>query len=102
MVNYIESLRHLANDDFNISYTYGSKASRLLHPASSFTAAVQDVKDGLVDFGVGPFWVFGERLEMTSFTLPIGKPLTRINIIPTMLGIFPTKSHSTEYCHFSL
>jgi len=58
-----------------MTYTFGSASSRLLHPTSSFTAVVQDVKDGLVDMGVGPYWVTGERLKMASFTVPIGESL---------------------------
>jgi hypothetical protein len=32
---------------------------------------VQDVKNGLVDMSVGPFWITAERLKMVSFTVPL-------------------------------
>ena len=38
---------------------------------SSFTAAVQDIEDGLVDMSVGPFWITAQRLQMAAFTIPI-------------------------------
>ena len=34
-------------------------------------AAIQDIEDGLADMAVGPFWISGERLLMTSFTVPL-------------------------------
>ena len=43
----------------NITYTSRSKASSHVHPTSKFTAAVQDIEDGLVDMSVGPFWITG-------------------------------------------
>ena len=52
-----------------------------MHPTSIFTAAIQDVKDGLVDMAVGPYWVTGERLRLTSFTIPFRK------FWPKILGI---------------
>ena len=39
----------VSNGDIkNLTLTYRSKSSSLVHPTSSFTAAVQDVSDGLV------------------------------------------------------
>ena len=39
----------VSNGDIkNLTFTYRSKSSSLVHPTSSFTAAVQDVSDGLV------------------------------------------------------
>jgi len=56
--DYMKKLVKISNGDFrNIIYTYRSKSSSLLHPNSSFTAAVQDIMDGLVDMSVGPFWI---------------------------------------------
>lgn len=37
----------------------------------SFTAAVRDIQNGLVDMSIGPFWITDERLEMSAFTLPL-------------------------------
>ena len=57
VMNYIQSLEALAEGDFSIEYTHGSRGSKLAHPSSSFTAVVQDIANGLVDIGAGPFWV---------------------------------------------
>jgi hypothetical protein len=58
----------ISNGDIkNISYTYRSKSSSLVHPKSSFTAAVQDIADGLVDISVGPFWITGEYFYFYFF-----------------------------------
>jgi len=38
-----------------------------VHPQSSFTAAVQDIMDGLVDMSVGPFWITSEFLNILIF-----------------------------------
>ena len=54
----------------SMNFTHRSRVSGIVHPASSFTAAVQDIEDGLVDMAVGPFWVTSQRLQMTSFSLP--------------------------------
>jgi len=71
-INYIKKLLKLSNGDIkNITYTHRSKSSGIVHPSSSFTAAVQDVEDGLVHMAVGPFWITGQRLKMTAFTTPI-------------------------------
>lgn len=85
----------------------------MTHP--SFTAAVQDIHDGLVDMAVGPFWITvsaghsseltwspdirkanfvdgarpqGQRLKMTGFTIPIAQDRTYL-VIPK-----PKKSDS--------
>ena len=71
LIEYLNSLVDIADGDFNISYTHVSQASKRVHKTSSFTAAVQDIEDGLVDFAVGPFWITGERLQMTSYTVPL-------------------------------
>mmetsp|Transcript_383 Transcript_383/g.621 ORF Transcript_383/g.621 Transcript_383/m.621 type:complete len:507 (-) Transcript_383:907-2427(-) len=55
----------------NITYTHRSNVSSVLHPKSSFTAAVQDIQDGLVDMSVGPFWITSERLLMAAFSVPV-------------------------------
>ncbi|KAL7546227.1 hypothetical protein ACHAWF_009562 [Thalassiosira exigua] len=71
-MNYLEDIFDISNGDIrNISYTYRSKVSTRIHPTSSYTAAVQDIHDGLVDMAVGPFWITTERLQLTAFTIPI-------------------------------
>lgn len=53
--NYIEEIIKISNGDIkNVTYTHGSRASRVIHPKSMYTATVQDVADGLVDMAVGP------------------------------------------------
>jgi len=70
--SYVEKLVEISNGDISkFTYTHRSRVSSDLHPSSSFTAAVQDLKDGLVDMSVGPFWITRERLNMTAFTVPI-------------------------------
>ncbi|KAL7528210.1 hypothetical protein ACHAXR_003461, partial [Thalassiosira sp. AJA248-18] len=72
----------ISNGDIrNITVTHRSKASGLVHPSSSYTAAVQDLQDGLVDMAIGPFWITGQRLKMTSFTLPLVSDKTYL-VIP--------------------
>lgn len=63
----------IANGDFTMEYTSGSKAARKVHPTSAFTAAIQDVEDGLIDGSIGPFWITSSRLQMTAFTMPLCK-----------------------------
>lgn len=75
LINYLNALQDLSNNDFNVTYTYGSKASKLVHPTSAYTAVVQDIQDGLVDMVVAPSWVTGQRLQMASFTVPLCKCL---------------------------
>jgi len=70
-INFVKSLEGIADGDFDVNYVHGSRASLLLHPSSPGTAAVQDVADGLVDIVIGPIWITGGRLKMTSFTMPI-------------------------------
>jgi len=73
-VDYLNTIKDLSNGDIqNVTYTHTSKASLKMYPTSSFTAAVQDVENGLVDMALGPFWVTGQRLKMTTFTDPLGK-----------------------------
>ena len=58
--DYIKSIVGISKGDIkNVSYTYRSRSSNILHPASSYTATVQDIEDGLIDMGVAPFWVTG-------------------------------------------
>ena len=71
MIDYLDQLQQLADGDFDVQYTFGSKASKLVHPSSSYTAIVQDVKDGLIDMAVGPIWITGERLRISSYTVPL-------------------------------
>lgn len=74
-IDYMNSIVKLSKGDIrNVTYTHTSKGSLKRYPAAnSFTAAVRDVQNGLVDMAVGDFWVTGERLKMTSFTIPIGE-----------------------------
>ncbi len=73
-IDYINSIVALSNGDIqNVTFTHTSKASLKQYPASSFTAAVQDVGHGLMDMAVGPFWITGQRLKMTTFTVPLGE-----------------------------
>ena len=70
-INYAKSIMEISNGDIrSMNFTHPSRASIILHPTSKFTAAVQDIEDGLVDMAVGPFWVTGQRLRMSSFSLP--------------------------------
>jgi len=71
MVEYLDQLQTLAKGDFNVEWTFGSKSSMLIHPNSPYTASVQDVQDGLVDMALGPIWVTGERLRMSTYTVPL-------------------------------
>jgi len=71
-MNYIKEIMRIAKGDItNVTYTYKSRSSTLKHPSSHYTAAVQDIENGLVDMSVGPFWITVERLRMTSFTVPL-------------------------------
>ncbi|KAL7491052.1 hypothetical protein ACHAWT_000530, partial [Skeletonema menzelii] len=71
-IDYINSIVKLSDGDIqNVTFTHTSRASAKQHPRSSFTAAVQDVENGLVDMAVGPFWITGQRLKMTTFTVPL-------------------------------
>jgi len=70
-LNYLNKIVEFSNGDVNITYTHASKASSRVYPESSFTAAVHDLENGLVDLSVGPFWVTGQRLKMAAFTLPL-------------------------------
>jgi len=74
-IRYMNSIVKLSKGDIrNVTYTHTSKGSLKRYPgARRFTAAVRDVQNGLVDMAVGAFWVTGERLKMTSFTVPIGE-----------------------------
>ena len=38
LINYLKSLEEISNGDFSLSFTYGSKASELVHPKSAYTA----------------------------------------------------------------
>ena len=61
-IDYINELVKISNGDIqNVTSTHISKGSLKRYPASSFTAAVQDVENGLVDMAVGPFWITGQR-----------------------------------------
>lgn len=71
--DFMQSLQDLSMGDINVTYTYGSRSSKLLYPFSAYTAAIQDIKDGLVDMAIGSYWITGERLKMAAFTVPISK-----------------------------
>eukprot|EP00581_Thalassiosira_minuscula_P007139 CAMPEP_0183703846 /NCGR_PEP_ID=MMETSP0737-20130205/1421_1 /TAXON_ID=385413 /ORGANISM="Thalassiosira miniscula, Strain CCMP1093" /LENGTH=733 /DNA_ID=CAMNT_0025930645 /DNA_START=80 /DNA_END=2281 /DNA_ORIENTATION=+ len=71
-IHYVKQIMEISKGDIkNITMTHKSIASSLVHPQSSFTAAVQDLEDGLVDMAIGPFWITGQRLKMTAFSIPI-------------------------------
>ena len=73
-IDYVNSLVKISNGDIqNVTYTHTSRATLKRYPASRFTAAVRDVENGLVDMAVGPFWITGQRLRMTTFTVPLSK-----------------------------
>eukprot|EP00591_Stephanopyxis_turris_P018071 CAMPEP_0195539896 /NCGR_PEP_ID=MMETSP0794_2-20130614/50295_1 /TAXON_ID=515487 /ORGANISM="Stephanopyxis turris, Strain CCMP 815" /LENGTH=748 /DNA_ID=CAMNT_0040673955 /DNA_START=67 /DNA_END=2310 /DNA_ORIENTATION=+ len=70
-IDYMNDIAALSNGDIKkLNYTHRSKGSDTLHPSSKFTAAVQDVGNGLSDMATGPFWITEERLRITSFTIP--------------------------------
>eukprot|EP00984_Skeletonema_dohrnii_P002871 scaffold976_cov102-Skeletonema_dohrnii-CCMP3373.AAC.10 len=61
-IDYMNSIVQLSKGDIqNVTFTHTSRASSKQYPSSSFTAAVQDVENGLVDMAVGPFWITGQR-----------------------------------------
>ena len=61
-LDYMNDIVKLSNGDIqNVTYTHTSRASMKQYPSSKFTAAVQDVENGLVDMAVGPFWITGQR-----------------------------------------
>lgn len=62
----------LSGGALNVTYTYGSKALQMLHPSSKWNAAVQDIKDGWADMAIGSFWITGQRLGLSAFTIPVG------------------------------
>mmetsp|Transcript_16879 Transcript_16879/g.40339 ORF Transcript_16879/g.40339 Transcript_16879/m.40339 type:complete len:750 (-) Transcript_16879:156-2405(-) len=68
---YLNNLMEISDGDFSINYTYASKAGKIVHPSSSYTAAIQDVGDGLADMVVGQTWVTSQRLAISSFTEPL-------------------------------
>jgi len=72
-ISYMPSMlnKQISNGDIqSMELTHRSRVSGIVHPGSSYTAAVQDVQDGLVDMAIGPFWVTSQRLQMSAFTLP--------------------------------
>ena len=70
-LNYIQNIADTTNGDIqNITYTHRTRASSIVHPYSKATASVQDVADGLSDMVLGPIWITGQRLALTSFTIP--------------------------------
>lgn len=59
--NYVNKLMQISKGDIrNITFTHRSRVSGRVHPTSTYTAAVQDVQDGLVDMSIGPFWITGK------------------------------------------
>mmetsp|Transcript_14706 Transcript_14706/g.29438 ORF Transcript_14706/g.29438 Transcript_14706/m.29438 type:complete len:739 (+) Transcript_14706:148-2364(+) len=71
-IDYVSDLVRISNGDIqDISYTYKSMGSVAMHPSSHYTAAVQDIENGLADMSVGPFWITGQRLKMSAFTVPL-------------------------------
>jgi len=81
-IHHLNQIVAISNGDIqNITLTHRSRASGIVHPTSSYTAAVQDIKDGLISMGVGPFWITAQRLKMVSFTIPIIQDRT-VLVIP--------------------
>lgn len=72
-IEYARELMSITNGDIAmINYTHRSNSADVNHPDSPGTATVQDIADGLIDMAIGPFWITGERLKMTPFTVPLG------------------------------
>jgi len=70
-IHFVKEIMAISNGDIrSMNFTHRSKVSGVVHPTSSFTAAVLDIEDGLVDMAVGPFWVTAQRLQMASYSLP--------------------------------
>ncbi|KAL7536673.1 hypothetical protein ACHAWF_005534 [Thalassiosira exigua] len=62
-IDYMKQLMEISQGDIrNVTYSHRSRVSSVLHPESRFTAAVQDVQDGLFDMAVGPFWITGKQI----------------------------------------
>eukprot|EP00984_Skeletonema_dohrnii_P034701 scaffold33643_cov184-Skeletonema_dohrnii-CCMP3373.AAC.3 len=61
-IDYMNSIVKLSKGDIqNVTYTHTSRGSLKRYPASSsYTGAVWDVHNELVDMAVGPIWVTGE------------------------------------------
>ena len=93
-VDYISELIRISNGDIlRVNFTATSEGNQRKHPTSSYTAAVQDVANGLVDLSVAPFWITPRRqgsrtkrnnsfflsetsdsyrrLALTAFTVPL-------------------------------
>mmetsp|Transcript_41160 Transcript_41160/g.86336 ORF Transcript_41160/g.86336 Transcript_41160/m.86336 type:complete len:622 (-) Transcript_41160:278-2143(-) len=71
-INYANNIQKLSRGDIqNMTLTHKSRVSGIVHPQSSFTASIQDIEDGFIDMAIGPFWITGERLAMSAFTIPI-------------------------------
>ena len=68
LVDYMDALKETSNGDFTVTYTHGSKGSRLVHPTSSFSGVVQDVKDGLADMGLGSFYAYDFPCVFSNYT----------------------------------
>jgi len=82
-VSLMKDLIRISNGDIkDISYTHTSKASIAKHSSSKYTAAVQDIENGIVDMAVAPFWITAARLKMTAFTVPLVYDKT-VLVIPT-------------------
>jgi len=91
-IEYINSVVKISNGDIqNVTFTHTSKASLKRFPESWYTAAVRDVQNGLVDMAVGPLWITGQRLKMTTFTVPLVYDKT-VLVIPK-----PVKKTSLAY-----
>ena len=69
-INYAESIKENSGGDIaDIKYTHRSRVSGKLHPTSSYTAAVQDVKDGFVDMSVGNFCEYCTTSSHVTFVV---------------------------------
>ncbi len=73
-IDYVKAIAQLSNGDIqdDVMFTHTSRGS-LKRYTSAYTAAVQDVENGLADMAVGPFWITRQRLKMTTFTVPLSE-----------------------------
>ncbi len=73
-IDYVNAIAQLSNGDIqnDVMFTHTSRGS-LKRYTSAYTAAVQDVENGLADMAVGPFWITRQRLKMTTFTVPLSE-----------------------------
>ena len=63
-INFVKSIMEISNGDIrSMNFTHRSRVSSIVHPTSSFTAAVQDIEDGLVDMA-GELFITGHCIDI--------------------------------------